>query len=592
MTAGSDKPKRSRVEYLDRDQIKALREKESEARKARASLEHQNGDRIMLALDKLGQRLVQSESERNSLKDLIDQAKDHQKEMQVQLETSLQKQQNVEDNLRQIKQQNSRLNRKLENQDQARARLNRRMQRIEHMAQDAQDALKSKAMVLLTDQHIAQKTALPTTQASGHLPPAIHYQAQAEAELAAMPAWQRPLRFSAASAVLMAAACVGLGLLVAGNLNKSQTAFAVLQDGTLAQIDLRSGDIKPIQIKTETVTTPEGRQFATTKTDRKDAGDLKYDADGIPAQADRGRIAALQTLNLPDLNDSISKDTRLKGNAALLEDQAFTGNAEAQHDLAALYTAGQDAPLDYERSVQWFTQAANAGVANAAYNLGVLTQQGLGTENNIALALDWYRRAALLGHAEAAYNMGIAYIEGIGTDFNPAIAASLFQNAAMQGIIEAAYNLGLILENELISGSQEADALVWYRAAMEGGSADARSALSALAEKLNQDFNTAGVIKGGQRFKDLVALAQDEQKVTWPKDVLLKEIIPSAEETTMIELQTQMAKLGLYNGPQDGKANEALRQAIGDYQKTSRIQGEDMTFVEFLSLLLTIRTAA
>lgn len=588
MTAGADKPTRARVEYLDREQIKALREKESEARKSRVRTEQQRGDRIMSALDKLGQRLVESESERQSLKDLIDQARDHQKDLQTSVEQSEQKQTEVEEQIRSLRQQNSRLNRKLEQQDQARARINRRIQKVEMIAQDAQLALESKAMVLLTDQTMAQSTGLPYARAAEPLPPAVHYEAQRQAEIHALPWWKRPLHMSTGTMLMTGVAAVALGLLVAKAIEPQEKAFAVLQDGSLAQIDLASGQVKPIRFQAEEVVTPGGRLFASTKTKRS-LDRLVYDPDGIPAQANRGRVEALAVINPPSVTDVLDRDTALRGDIKALEDQAFSNNAEAQHDLAALYTSGQGVTQDYNRAVAWFKYAANAGVANAAYNLGVLYQQGLGVEQDMPLALNWYRRAALQGHAEAEYNLGIAYIEGIGTPFNPQLAAALFQQAAMKGIVEAAYNLGLILENNLVEGAGSRDALIWYRAAMEGGSPDARNSLTSLSQKLNIPFEKAGRVEGAEPFASLVSQARSGD-VEWPKAYSMDGVLPSVQEVTMVQLQQQMTLLGSYNGDNDGQENESLRQSVKDYKIANGIESLDLTFTEFLSFLLTLRT--
>jgi hypothetical protein len=186
------------------------------------------------------------------------------------------------------------------------------------------------------------------------------------------------------------------------------------------------------------------------------------------------------------LSARIQPDDSLPPTIAELQNQAFAGVPEAQHDLAAIYTAGRGGVTqNFEKAALWFREAADEGIANASYNLGVLYHQGLGVERNIDHALYWYRESAKLGHPEAQYNLGIAYIEGIGTDYNAEIAAAFFESSANQGVVEAAYNLGLIHENALIGkNSKQEDALLWYKIAADGGSTDAKSALQALASSL------------------------------------------------------------------------------------------------------------
>jgi TPR repeat protein len=187
------------------------------------------------------------------------------------------------------------------------------------------------------------------------------------------------------------------------------------------------------------------------------------------------------------LMSRIPADNTLPAQMKDLEGQAFAGVPEAQHDLAAIYTAGRGGVTqNFEKAAIWFREAADQKIANADYNLGVLYHQGLGVEKDLDRALYWYREAAKLGHPEAQYNLGIAYIEGIGTEYNAPVAAAFFESAANQGIVEAAYNLGLIYENGLVGGgAKPEDALLWYKIAADGGSTDAKAAMTQLSSVLN-----------------------------------------------------------------------------------------------------------
>lgn len=188
--------------------------------------------------------------------------------------------------------------------------------------------------------------------------------------------------------------------------------------------------------------------------------------------------------NIP-LKDRVKADPALEDRVQEIQTQALAGNGEAQHDLAAIYTAGHGGvKQDFEKARFWFREASDNGIANARYNLGVLYHQGLGVDRDLDRALYWYREAARLGHPEAQYNLGIAYIEGIGTDYNPQLAAAFFEKAANSGIVEAAYNLGLIYENGLLAESKPEEALLWYKIAADAGSSDAKEALEGLAKSL------------------------------------------------------------------------------------------------------------
>lgn len=187
------------------------------------------------------------------------------------------------------------------------------------------------------------------------------------------------------------------------------------------------------------------------------------------------------------LAERMQPDTSLPAPIQKLEAQAFAGVPEAQHDLAAIYTAGRGGVTqNFDKAAQWFREAAGAKVANASYNLGVLYHQGLGVDRDLDRALYWYREAAKNGHPEAQYNLGIAHIEGIGTSYDAPLAAAFFESSANQGVVEAAYNLGLIYENGLVGGAAKPEqALMWYKVAADGGSSDAKAALAQLSSSMN-----------------------------------------------------------------------------------------------------------
>lgn len=240
-------------------------------------------------------------------------------------------------------------------------------------------------------------------------------------------------------------------------------------------------------VATQTPRTPEGTVAAATTTASGAYDPLQ--AVGAQAYAQDPQIANIVAKEKPagTIMARIPADAALPAAVKDLENQAFSGVPEAQHDLAAIYTAGRGGVTqNFEKAATWFREAADQKIANAAYNLGVLYHQGLGVDKDLDRALYWYREAAKMQHPEAQYNLGIAYIEGIGTEYSAPIAAAYFESAANQGVVEAAYNLGLIYENGLVGGgAKPEDALLWYKIAADGGSNDAKAALAQLSSTLN-----------------------------------------------------------------------------------------------------------
>lgn len=296
-----------------------------------------------------------------------------------------------------------------------------------------------------------------------------------------------------------------------------------------------------------------------------------------PAIAEKTKPNVLQSMVDAGLRDNtaLGKPADLMQPDASLEDvikdietQAFAGVAEAQHDLAAIYTAGHaGVKQDYDRARFWFEQAAARGVDNAAYNLGVMYHQGLGVKPDITKALDWYKIAADQGHPEAQYNLGIAYIEGIGVPYNPRKASEYFTNAANNNIMEAAYNLGLIQENGLLGQAKPDEALMWYKIAADQGSPEARQALEQLASSLNIKLSEVNRLAEGmkhlrkQETRD--AISHRVQNTT-PNPNLNKQIMVS-------QIQEHLMAKGLYPGPADGISGPLTQDAIRSYQRENAI---------------------
>lgn len=312
-----------------------------------------------------------------------------------------------------------------------------------------------------------------------------------------------------------------------------------------------------------------------------------------------------------------------------IEKDALNGIPEAQHDLAAIYTAGHNnVPRDYERAAYWFEQAANQGIANASYNLGVLHHQGLGVNKaDIKEAIKWYQQAADQGHPEAQYNLGIAYIEGIGVTYNPTRAAEHFKSAANGGVMEAAYNIGLIYENGLLGEAQPDEAILWYKRAADQGSPEAKAALEQLAKNLDINLDDVNRLVDSMKQSMVtpppestpvsspmptpeqtpsLALEQPFEEVSAPpvrttsvqtnKKIISQNntsdtppsvvnvIEPAAGQDTanttasymntqmiLAQIQEQLMDAGLFPGPADGLSGPLTRDAIRSYQSSHNL---------------------
>lgn len=623
-------------------------EKTSNVRQLPSS--HQN--QILSALDTLGAKLVRSESERETMKRLLNEALDAQERLENQLERShidIQRrmdkldsgttgggltdedrhmieeqsraiedskttlddynirQVRMEDKLRDSQQTIAKLQRRIDSQEQKRAKLQRRIERVENMAADAQNALEAKALVLLTDQSHAYH-ALPHVDATAPIE-ALNALHNDTVDIKHVNADKSSWGDASSLSWLAIVVALGLGWGIATFSQKNDKALLLMQDGRITQVNLDDGsarevtldaiaDVRSLNIETPTIETPrtieeelalfaseDPTDWITDEILENAMDDQPFDATTDETVPVTGPLQAPVPVAPTEI--TIDRDLTLPAAIKPIEDKAFMGIPEAQHDLAALYTAGQaNVHQNYERAAYWFRQAAAQDIANAAYNLGVLYHQGLGIGQDMDRALDWYRRAAQLGHPEAQYNLGIAYIEGVGTRYNPNMAAAFFQQAAFGGIVEAAYNLGLILENGLLGEVRNDDALKWYRGAAEKGSLEAEQAFKALATRLNLDENGAGLMQNGETlaiYIDKNIHLSDAQA----DEIGLGDILPTREQILIAQVQEQLRKMKYYNGPQDGIVGAGTVQAVKSYQTREGLEVTGQATPELLSYMLS-----
>jgi TPR repeat protein len=427
--------------------------------------------------------------------------------------------------------ENQRLSKRLDQVAQDKARLLKKMEVMEETLLSTQETLKAKALVLLTDQALAHRSGQPSIPA---FTPADQVRVSAEQTAAAAAASNPTTNNAAAHMASVSARPVQDGFLngVFGALRRLKKshmvmagllALGLLGGYALSQMSVSSLPWSKVpsiidqkatqnqqalsQMAAGQVSNPVSSsedalmsQIATLA-NQIEPGALSNSASSsfdpalvtqIKDQENMARDAFAGSATMTPLADRLKPDDSLPSMVKDIETRAFDGNPEAQHDLAAIYTAGHaGVKADYQKAAQWFEEAAHNGVNNAQYNLGVLYHQGLGVKKDLTKAMELYRVAAHANHPEAQYNLGIAYTEGEGAQKNPQIAAYYFTLAAAGGIVEAAYNLGLIHEKGLLGEVQPNEALFWYSLASDRGNTQAKEALQALKSELKMSSSEA-----------------------------------------------------------------------------------------------------
>jgi L-asparaginase II len=73
----------------------------------------------------------------------------------------------------------------------------------------------------------------------------------------------------------------------------------------------------------------------------------------------------------------------------LLQPLAEAGDAEAQENLGAMYSAGQGVPQDHAEAAKWFRKAADQNNGKAQGFLGLCYSLGLGVDQDYVQAFKW-----------------------------------------------------------------------------------------------------------------------------------------------------------------------------------------------------------
>jgi TPR repeat protein len=160
---------------------------------------------------------------------------------------------------------------------------------------------------------------------------------------------------------------------------------------------------------------------------------------------------------------------------------AYTGNANAQNNLAGFYAEGLGGEQDDALAAKWYQKAANSGVPSAQFNLGNFYEEGRGVPRDIrkavqllesagqrdavaafnagniyatgrddfpkdmAKAVAWYEKSAAMGYASAQYNLATIYVQGTGVTRNYPRGRELLLQAAQQNHPKAQVDYGLLL---------------------------------------------------------------------------------------------------------------------------------------------------
>ena len=171
-----------------------------------------------------------------------------------------------------------------------------------------------------------------------------------------------------------------------------------------------------------------------------------------------------------------------RADARNLIDEAKSGNAAAQFELAVRFAEGSTGERNYEMAAQWYGKAAEQGLATAQYRLAALYERGLGVTQDMQRAKTLYQRSAEKGNTRAMHNLGVLAVESADGKPNYTSAALWFGNAAEYGVRDSQYNLAVLLARGLGLPKDLVKSYTWFAivaAAGDPGAAKKRDDVAA-----------------------------------------------------------------------------------------------------------------
>ena len=200
---------------------------------------------------------------------------------------------------------------------------------------------------------------------------------------------------------------------------------------------------------------------------------------------------------------------------------------------------------------------ANLGYAPAQRRLGKLYEDGgAGLDKDAKEGRLWTTRAAANGDARAMHNLGLDYYEGSGGPKNLAIAAQWFQRAAELGLRDSQYNLARFMEAGIGIQQDLPGAYRWYLIAARAGDSEAQARAEALKARLTAGQQSRALALAGAFQPDLAAAPAS-----------LTALLKGSNPKQLALAQRALARLGYYQGTDDGAPSQTLGEAIQNYQR-------------------------
>lgn len=478
----SDKLKRSEAERYEllgelREYRKSLKEIEDStefSRKSMASLENKIQSRDQREAD-VFQRQARFEKAIKETEEKLVKSAASQAILDKKLQQTQESQITIDQRLDETLSEQTRLGRQLEITSEDKSRVIRKMERLEEIVLETQDALRAKAMVLLTDQNnvaqaalaapVGQKTgAVDADDQSSFLSKIVSFKALGVASLfvaAVLGGWainqvQQP--------DTPQIAIMDGGDMARFNTSENRWEPMVVNNASAASdtlSDLNKLETQKLSNRLPQETEATTATAATTATPAVMGGEaannvmnysdeqllkaLEQNPEQLGAQLNALEPTANTARQSIDLNATPTMTASMKDFEAIAfaQDPKVASDIARSKDTAALssrITLDDSLP----NSVREIEGQALEGIAEAQHDLGAIYTAGHGgVTQNFDKAAFWFREAADSGIANAQYNLGVLYHQGLGVEQDLDKALYWYREASKLNHPEAEYNLGI-----------------------------------------------------------------------------------------------------------------------------------------------------
>ena len=157
---------------------------------------------------------------------------------------------------------------------------------------------------------------------------------------------------------------------------------------------------------------------------------------------------------------------------------AEAGDSDAMFNVGEMYAIGKGIVQDYDEAMQWYQKAADEGNTAAMIAMGKLYAEGKGAQQNFGKAMEWYQKAADADNQDAAALLGECYEKGEGIAQDYAESMRRYQAAAEKGSTVAMRNLSRFFAEGNGIAKDEKTALKWLQRAANQGDTESMKILA------------------------------------------------------------------------------------------------------------------